>query len=109
MIRIKLSFNQFFLIINTPVFRQIHLKQILKSNYDIFSIYDLSAGTIAKSSAAQEITIFVYDPDGSLVNISTSVREAGKFIICSPATIKKYIFSGQLFQGEWILSFTAKE
>lgn len=68
-----------------------------------------TAETIAKMSAAQGTTIFVYDSDGSLVNTFSSIRKAGKFFNCSPTTIKKYITTHQIFQDKWILSFTAKK
>ena len=66
-----------------------------------------SAETKAKMSAAQGTTIFVYNSEGSLVN--TSARKAGIFFNCSFTTIKKYVISGELFQGKIILSITAKE
>lgn len=68
-----------------------------------------SAETKAKMSAAQGTTIFVYNSEGSLVNTFTSARKAGIFFNCSPTTIKKYVISGELFQGKIILSITAKE
>jgi len=68
-----------------------------------------SAETLAKMSAVQGTTIFVYDSNGSLVNTFSSVRKAGGFFNCSPTTINKYTLTEQLFQGKWILSFTAKE
>lgn len=69
----------------------------------------VSTEILAKMSAAQETTIFVYDPNNSLVNTFSSVKKAGKYFNCFFTTIKKYTSIDHLFQEKWILSFTVKK
>jgi len=68
-----------------------------------------SIETIKKMSEAQGTCVFLYDTNGSLVNTFSSIREAGKYLNCSPSTIQRYAFTNQLFKDKWILSFTVKE
>ena len=58
-----------------------------------------SSETIAKISISKGGgTIYVYDYEGSLVNIFNSTREAGKFFNCSHVLIFKYLKNGKLFK-----------
>jgi len=57
-----------------------------------------SAETIAKISVAKGGgTIYVYDSQGSLVNIFSSTRGAAEFFNCSHITIAKYVKNNLLF------------
>lgn len=63
----------------------------------------------AKLSAVKGTAIFVYDINGTLINTFSSFREAAIFFNSSHPTISKYSINGELFQGKWILSTSAKE
>jgi len=64
-----------------------------------------SPETLAKLSAVNGTTVYVYSSDGStLLNTFPSARKAGEYFNCCHHTIKKYALNGLLFQGKWILS-----
>jgi len=66
-----------------------------------------SAETKAKISAANGITIYVYDADKTtLVNSFASARKAGEYFNCCHKTIKRYALNGSIFKDKWILSYT---
>lgn len=64
-----------------------------------------SLETISKISVSKGGgTIYVYDNNGSLINIFYSTREAGKYFNCSHVLIYKYLKNGKLFKKQCILS-----
>jgi group I intron endonuclease len=57
-----------------------------------------------KISVANDLTIYLYNLDGSLVNTFCSTRKVSEFFHCSHPTINKYIKNGKIFRNQWILS-----
>ena len=64
----------------------------------------LSAETKALKSAARETVIYVYDPQGILVNTLNSARSTAEYFDCHHLTIMRYIRNRNIFKGQWILS-----
>jgi group I intron endonuclease len=64
-----------------------------------------SPETLAKLSAANGTTVYVYSSDGStLLNTFPSARKAGEYFNCSHKTIKRYTLNGKIFKEQWQLS-----
>ena len=64
----------------------------------------ITVETREKISIIKGTPIFVYSKDNLLVNSFSSARKAGEHYKCAHTTITRYLNSGKLFLGEWILS-----
>lgn len=99
---------------NHPMFGKTHTTEILAKmsdaktgeNNPMFG-QTHSAETVIKQSIAKGGgSIYVYNTQGILVNNFTSARKAAKYFNCSHPTILIYVKNNELFQNQWILSFS---
>jgi group I intron endonuclease len=65
--------------------------------------------SLAKMSAANGTTVYAYSSnDSTLINTFPSSYKAAEHYKCGKSTISRYIKSGKLFKGEYILSINLK-
>jgi group I intron endonuclease len=60
----------------------------------------------AKMNIIKGTAIYVYDTQGSLVNIFYSARNAAEYFNSHHQTIMKYVRNGEIFKEQWILSIS---
>jgi len=64
-----------------------------------------SPETLAKLSAANGTTIYVYySDDYSLINSFASSRKAAEYFNCDKNTVLSYARNGKVFKEQWIIS-----
>jgi hypothetical protein len=64
-----------------------------------------SVDTKTKMSMTKDTPIFIYSSDEFILIYSfSSSKKASEFFNCSYATIIRYVKSGKIFQGQWLLS-----